>query len=257
MITNEHIEAWLLRYAENELDAEEAAAVEAWLQTHPEWAEVLAGYDPDFRLPGADGIRCPVKDKLLREPQPKVRFAAWWKYAAVAAVLLLVAVTHIVLFRTSPQPAEAYVAEQQVLPAVPEDTAGVRAVEKDENVRNAWTDAAGAPVLAAASDAGNVSGNVSGTVSGAAEQRVEAEEVLLTRWTASDEDAFSDPEVEYIVRERPGQGDAAQVTYTIYTDRLLEVEPEEESRPQPQPNLRQYVFGKVSDFVLKKIKENQ
>lgn len=38
---------------------------------------------------------------------------AVYRYAA-AAVLLLAAVTSIVLIRTSPQPAETYVAEQQV-----------------------------------------------------------------------------------------------------------------------------------------------
>lgn len=256
MITNEHIEAWLLRYAENELNAEEISEVEAYLQIHPEWVEVLSDYDPDFRLPGADGIRCPVKDKLLREPQPKVRPAVWWKYSAVAAVFLLLTVAAAVLFRRFPQkPVQECVAERQpqLLPAASEDTTVVMAVEKSVDARCCILSAACASVPAAAGTADFAHGN-SGAE--AAAPPAEGDVVLLACQETSDEGASSDPEVEYIVQERPAPGDAAQVIYTIYTDQLLEVESAAESRPQSQPNLRQYVTGKVSDFVLKKIKEN-
>lgn len=250
MMTNENIEAWLLRYAEKELNPEEISEVEAYLQIHPEWAEVLSDYDPDFRLPEAKGICCPIKDRLLQNPRPGILMLPWWKYASAAAVLLLLAVTVAVLYRQSPQPPmPECVAERQpqLLPVQHENTA-VKVRKESKDVSVAANESLRLPAAAGCTER---------NVGEASEpQSIETEEQLLTQYAVSDEGAFAAPEVNYIVRESTEQGDAAQVTYTIYTDQLLEVESEAESRPQSQPNLRQYVTGKVSDFVLKKIKEN-
>lgn len=84
-IDNNNYELWLLRYAEGELNAEERAAVEIWLESHPEAAEELALYREAPKL---------EKDERVRyggEPQRKV--APLWprmlRCGAAAAVVMV------------------------------------------------------------------------------------------------------------------------------------------------------------------------
>ena len=83
-IDDNNYELWLLRYAEGELNAEERAAIDTWLESHPEAAEELALYREAPKL---------EKDERVRyggEPQRKV--APLWprtlRFGAAAAVVM-------------------------------------------------------------------------------------------------------------------------------------------------------------------------
>ncbi len=84
-IDNNNYELWLLRYAEGDLNAEERAAVDTWMESHPEAAEELALYCEAPKL---------EKDERVRyggEPQRKV--APLWprmlRCGAAAAVVMV------------------------------------------------------------------------------------------------------------------------------------------------------------------------
>ena len=83
-IDDNNYELWLLRYAEGDLNAEERAAIDTWLESHPEAAEELALYREAPKL---------EKDERVRyggEPQRKV--APLWprtlRFGAAAAVVM-------------------------------------------------------------------------------------------------------------------------------------------------------------------------
>ena len=84
-IDNNNYELWLLRYAEGDLNAEERAAVDTWMESHPEAAEELALYREAPKL---------EKDERVRyggEPQRKT--APLWprmlRCGAAAAVVMV------------------------------------------------------------------------------------------------------------------------------------------------------------------------
>lgn len=84
-IDNNNYELWLLRYAEGELNAEERAAVDTWLESHPEAAEELALYREAPKLERDERVR------YGGEPQRKV--APLWprmlRCGAAAAVVMV------------------------------------------------------------------------------------------------------------------------------------------------------------------------
>lgn len=88
-LNSENIEAYLLQYAENELDEATRAEVEAFLAENPEYREMLEAYDPDFRLPVPPTPAYPNKKAL----QKTVPMPVWWintRRAAAIVLLLLV-----------------------------------------------------------------------------------------------------------------------------------------------------------------------
>ena len=92
-LTTENVEAFLLLYAENELDAATRAEVEAFLAENPSYKELLADYDPAFRLPEPPAPAYPRKSALLRTAV----IPMWVRWAgSAAAVLLLLAGTFAV-----------------------------------------------------------------------------------------------------------------------------------------------------------------
>ena len=56
-IDNNNYELWLLRYAEGELNAEERAAVDTWMESHPEAAEELTLYCEAPKLEKDERVR--------------------------------------------------------------------------------------------------------------------------------------------------------------------------------------------------------
>ena len=90
-IDNTNYELWLLRYAEGDLSAAECAAVEAWLESHPEAAEELALYreaprlEKDRSVPAYGGNL--GNQSNLRPLWPA--FLRWSAAAAVVAALMV------------------------------------------------------------------------------------------------------------------------------------------------------------------------
>ncbi len=87
-INNDNYELWLLRYAEQELTAEEQREVEQWLAEHPEAAEELALYNEAPRLERDESVR------YVASPRRRVRplWTAVVRWSAAAAVVLLLMV---------------------------------------------------------------------------------------------------------------------------------------------------------------------
>ncbi len=90
-IDNNNYELWLLRYAEQELTAEEYEAVEQWLESHPESAEELALYNEAPRLVKDESVRFTAAVLPRTEPLwPAV--LRWSAAAAVVAALMVPAI---------------------------------------------------------------------------------------------------------------------------------------------------------------------
>ena len=84
-ITTNNYEEWLYRYCEDLLDAEQRAAVEAFLAKHPEAAADAALYDPNLRLESTCE-ECPNKEQLLRHEPARIG----WKWTIAASIALLI-----------------------------------------------------------------------------------------------------------------------------------------------------------------------
>lgn len=67
-IDNNNYELWLLRYAEGELNAEERAAVDTWLENHPEAAEELALYREAPKLERDEDVRYGAEPQRYTAP---------------------------------------------------------------------------------------------------------------------------------------------------------------------------------------------
>ena len=87
-INNNNYELWLVRYADGDLTAAERAAVEQWLEGHPEAAEELKLYGEAPRLEREESVHyaaaVPGRVQLL--------WPAVLRWSAAAAVVALVAV---------------------------------------------------------------------------------------------------------------------------------------------------------------------
>ena len=84
-IDNNNYELWLLRYAEGDLNAAERAAVESWLSSHPDAAELLTLYNEAPRLEKDESVRYGATP--LHRPMPL--WPAVLRFGAAAAVVLL------------------------------------------------------------------------------------------------------------------------------------------------------------------------
>lgn len=86
-INNSNYELWLVRYADGDLTADERHAVEKWLEAHPEAAEELALYNEAPRLERDETVKY-----AATVPQPVRPLWPVWRWAAAAAVALLILV---------------------------------------------------------------------------------------------------------------------------------------------------------------------
>ena len=113
MITNENYEGYLMRYADGELSAAEAAEVETFLDEHPELREDLKEITaPSLR------VTAPVatmhdKERLLHKETsivPILRYKKWMSIAAAIALLVVAAgVVHTLLQQSHRQPVIAHI----------------------------------------------------------------------------------------------------------------------------------------------------
>lgn len=93
-INNDNYELWLLRYAEQELTAEERTEVERWLAAHPEAAEELALYGEAPRLTKDESVKAPALPQHSISLWPVAM--RWTAAAAVVAVLMMPAMRKVV-----------------------------------------------------------------------------------------------------------------------------------------------------------------
>lgn len=87
-IDNNNYELWLLRYAEGDLSAAECAAVEAWLESHPEAAEELALYREAPHLERDEAVKYAAA--VPQPPQPLWPALLRWSAAAAVIAALMV-----------------------------------------------------------------------------------------------------------------------------------------------------------------------
>ena len=115
-INDKNYELWLVRYAEDELTADERQAVEAWLTAHPEAAKELSLYNEAPRLQCDESVRYAA----ALPPQTKPLWSTGWRWAAAAAVLLLLLSPVVLpLFRSTEQPVQvAQTTPPEVAPTV-------------------------------------------------------------------------------------------------------------------------------------------
>lgn len=83
-IDNNNYELWLLRYAEGELNAEERAAIDTWLESHPEAAEELALYGEAPKLERDEDVRYGTEPQRYTAPL----WPRMLRYGAAAAVVM-------------------------------------------------------------------------------------------------------------------------------------------------------------------------
>lgn len=99
-LTTDNVEAFLLLYAENELDEITRKEVETFLTENPSYRELLADYDPNFRLPEPSTPVYSRKAALLH----KVVIPVWVRWVgSAAAVLLLLAGSFAVWYKVGGQ----------------------------------------------------------------------------------------------------------------------------------------------------------
>lgn len=83
-IDDNNYELWLLRYAEGELNAEERAAIDTWLESHPEAAEELALYGEAPKLERDEDVRYGAEPQRYTAPL----WPRMLRYGAAAAVVM-------------------------------------------------------------------------------------------------------------------------------------------------------------------------
>lgn len=117
MITDENFEGYLMRYADGELGAEEAAMVEAFLDTHPEFRDELEAItDPSLKIT-PPLVTMPGKEKLLKPVAAAKVFDGRPVWIGMAASIAILLVFGIVL-RMGPQNGGTIVARHEILSPV-------------------------------------------------------------------------------------------------------------------------------------------
>lgn len=115
-LNNDNYELWLVRYADGELTADERASVESWLESHPDAAEELSLYSEAPRLERDESVRYAAH--VVQPSRPM--WPVGWRWAAAAAVALLLMVPAIRLLTPQRHPAVVSKVEnpipQQVMP---------------------------------------------------------------------------------------------------------------------------------------------
>ena len=100
-INDDNYELWLLRYAEQELTADERREVEQWLSGHPEAAEELALYDEAPRLEKDESVKYAAAP-LHRTMSLWPAVAQWAAAAAVVAALMVPAMRSALVPEAAP-----------------------------------------------------------------------------------------------------------------------------------------------------------
>lgn len=115
-IDNNNYELWLLRYAEGDLNAEERSAVEAWLSSHPDAAELLTLYNEAPRLEKDESVRYGATP--LHRPMPL--WPAVLRFGAAAAVVLLLMLPAMRMGIMDTMEAPLFVAENRPVAETPQ-----------------------------------------------------------------------------------------------------------------------------------------
>lgn len=113
MITNENYEGYLMRYADGELNPTEIAAVEAFLDEHPELREELEEITSPALRVTAPTATMPGKERMLHKEAtivPILRYKKWISIAAAIALLVVAAgVVRTFLQQSHRQPVIAHI----------------------------------------------------------------------------------------------------------------------------------------------------
>lgn len=120
-INDSNYELWLVRYADGELTAAERAAVEQWLESHPEAAEELAFYSEAPRLERDEDVRYTATAPGRVQPL----WPAVLRWSAAAAVVALLAIPAMRWLTPQEQPVVVAQAEPETLPAVTDESIAV------------------------------------------------------------------------------------------------------------------------------------
>lgn len=115
-IDNNNYELWLLRYAEGDLNAVERAAVESWLSSHPDAAELLTLYNEAPRLEKNESVRYGATP--LHRPMPL--WPAVLRFGAAAAVVLLLMLPAMRMGIMDTMEAPLFVAENRPVAETPQ-----------------------------------------------------------------------------------------------------------------------------------------
>lgn len=115
-IDNNNYELWLLRYAEGDLTAEERAAVETWLASHPDAAEEMALYNEAPRLERDETVK--YRATPLHRPMPL--WPAVLRFGAAAAVVLLLMLPAMRMGIMDKMEAPLFVAENRPVVETPQ-----------------------------------------------------------------------------------------------------------------------------------------
>lgn len=115
-IDNNNYELWLLRYAEGDLNAGERAAVESWLSSHPDAAELLTLYNEAPRLEKDESVRYGATP--LHRPMPL--WPAVLRFGAAAAVVLLLMLPAMRMGIMDTMEAPLFVAENRPVAETPQ-----------------------------------------------------------------------------------------------------------------------------------------
>ncbi len=113
MITNENYEGYLMRYADGELNPTEIAAVEAFLDEHPELREELEEITSPALRVTAPTATMPGKERMLHKEAtivPILRYKKWISIAAAIALFVIAAgVVRTFLQQSNRQPVIAHI----------------------------------------------------------------------------------------------------------------------------------------------------
>ena len=140
-INNNNYELWLLRYAEQELTADERAEVEQWLATHPKAAEELALYSEAPRMERDEAVHydaAPLHQSTPLWPA----MLRWAAAAAVVAVLMVPAMQQVTAPRLTPsEPALIAKAETPKPTETPDnkETVTLKSLDKIDNLETIET----------------------------------------------------------------------------------------------------------------------
>lgn len=115
-IDNNNYELWLLRYAEGDLNAGERSAVESWLSSHPDAAELLTLYNEAPRLEKDESVRYGATP--LHRPMPL--WPAVLRFGAAAAVVLLLMLPAMRMGIMDRMEAPLFVAENRPVAETPQ-----------------------------------------------------------------------------------------------------------------------------------------
>ncbi len=112
-INNDNYESYFLRYIEGRLSEEEQREVETFLLQNPELQEMLDIYDPACVLEKDEQLVFNNKELLKHKPKILV-MPQWTRYAAAAAVALLLGTVGYMWLQNTEMPQQAMMADNTI-----------------------------------------------------------------------------------------------------------------------------------------------